>query len=161
MVFFIKLILILLTVFLLQITFIGYLQEFYININLIFLTVAFYPIFFGFKKAIFSAGILGILRDSVSANTFGIYLFSCLTISILINIIRDRFYKEAIISQLFLILITFIFFKFIHICLIWLFSSTTFPNMVLYSKLLLSLTWTTILSPIIFYILRKIHGYEQ
>jgi len=159
-IYFLKIILILLIVFLMQVTLLEKLERYHIDIDLIFLSIAFYSIFLGLGKGVMAAGIFGGVYDTISPNTFGLYLCSYLVISILIYINVDRFHKDTLLGQFFIIFISIIFFKLIHIGLTFLIDDLTIINSESYTNLFYNVICTTLFSPILFFTLKKIHNYE-
>jgi len=126
-----------------------------------FIAVAFYSIFFGIKKGIISAGILGFLQDVVSGNIFGFYLYLYIIFSLLIYISLSRLHKNAFLNQIFIVFIWFSFLKITHILFALIFKDAGSFNMIPYGNFLLNITCTSLFAPIFFYIFKKIHCYER
>lgn len=142
--------------FLLQFTIVENIPIFYGNLNLLFIVVVFFSLFFSGPTGFFTAMLLGVLHDSICSTTFGLFLFAYMLIFITIYFIKDKFHTHNLLSQLILVFITFLIFKLVTNWTIFL-VEVNFSTKELIFKFLSQLGYLLLFSPIIFFILSRIN----
>ncbi len=155
--FFIKLILVSLIAFFMQISFLSNLAEFGIYIDLLFICMSFYVIFFEIRKYFWSIIFLGVLHDLISLHHFGLYILLYFLISMFISLFKKRIDQYTVVNQVVIVFFSFIFFKFLSILPMCIFDFKHCIGIIPYKRISLELLYTVLFTPLFFLVLKKTH----
>lgn len=159
MMFFVKLVSILIIIFLLQVTLIEKSAAF--DFDLLFLFFGFIAMFENISKSLSAAVLSGFLYDLISPYVFGFYIFSFVIIVFFVRVAEYKVYKNSLSKQAVIFALSFIVFKLILAFLISVFGNTSLNTVIFSKSFLHRFILTVFLYPVFFVIFNKFFKYER
>ncbi len=121
--------LVLIIVFFLQITLLDLIKISNTKPDLGSLFVIFIAIFFGWEAGLEAGFVFGLLKDIYSVGIFGINTASLALTGLVTGFLSHKFFRESVITQVFIVFVLTLFNFFIHYFIASVISSITYINL--------------------------------